>query len=162
MSDAENRYIPELPMKWYHFLINFYLWYLMFCCMISIFSFLTENMYGGITIMILDSYQIPGMDVINVIACLGNAGLLFLLLKTRSALSNNRRIGPKLLYLYYLLVTVLNVGIDIAIVVLAASKYEINYVNLICDQCLTIFINWVIYICNKVYFDNRKDYFDFN
>lgn len=162
MHDSNNRYIPELPMKWYKFLIYFYLWYLMVSAVISIFQYVASDLFGSLSMAIIDSAGIPELNAVFAVVCVAEIGIVILLFKTWQALSNSRRIGPKLFYLYILLNTVINVGSRIAVVALVSAKKPVPVSGWLPYVIIQIIVSVVFYICNKVYFDNRKDYFDFD
>ena len=149
---------PQLPMKWYKFLIYFSLFAAAVINIISGLAAITGGQYGVDTELIYKN--VPGLQTIDVLYGIALIGMGILALVTRSQLKNFRVNGPKLVSVLYGAGGAVSLIYVIAVSTamqnsLLGSFYNPDYSSYIVNLITTV----VVLICNIIYFNKRKHLF---
>lgn len=144
----------ELGMKWYKFLIYFALFAGAVLNAINGIQLISGNAYGEKS----DFYYafFKGLRVGDAIIGIICIVLAVFAIYVRFRLAQYRADGPKLILLFYAAVTVLNILTLVFALIIIPSNYRGDMTSSI----ITIVVNIVMFIANKVYFDKRGHLFN--
>ena len=141
---TENVNVPQLPMKWYYFLIYVDLFLSALLHLVSaVLTALLPWHYGVHT---------PGAILCTVIAAVSSLALCAYVLVVRSFLARYRKRGPMLYYIY--------LAADALIPLLTLLLNALLCPILNQDATLSVpVINLIVLALNYTYFDKRRAYF---
>lgn len=149
---------PELPMKWFKFVIYFQLFLNCFSNVVSALSAFTGSQYGTEAQAVYN--VIPSLKIVDVIYAIALIGLAVFAIVARSHLKNFRVNGPK--FYHILLVAQVLVSVVYLVAVnsvvsnsIIGNSYSPDYTSVI-----TSFISTgIMLLCNIKYFNKRKHLF---
>jgi hypothetical protein len=149
---------PELPMKWFKFVIYVQLFLSCFSNAVSALSAFTGSQYGTEAQAVY--IVIPTLKIVDVIYAIALIGLAVFALIARSNLKNFRVNGPK----FYHILLVAQVAVSVIYLVAANSvisnsiignSYSPDYTSVISSFITT----GIMLLCNIKYFNKRKHLF---
>lgn len=155
---AAPNLVPDMPMKWYKFVIYFQLFASCVLNVISAISTMTGGMYMGMAEEIY-SYApaIRFVDIVYGVAliCLGVYAIM-----TRTRLKNFCEDGPKKYLMLLLLNGAVSAGYTIVTIIVMTSSalgpyYEADYTGIVSSIASAA----ILYFCNKTYFNKRAHLF---
>lgn len=151
---------PEMPMKWYKFVIFFQLFAMAVLHFISGLSALIGGHYQGMADTVYE--MLPQMLPVDVIYGLVLIGIAAFALVVRSKLANWKACGPRM----YLILLSVNVVASLAYTIIVAAvlsgselaaSYTLNdYTSLISGTVTSV----IMIVCNVVYFKKRAHLFE--
>ena len=150
---------PEMPMKWYKFVIFFQLFAMAVLNFISGLSAFMGGQYAGLADTVYEAF--PSMLPVDVIYGSAVMALAVFALVVRSRLANWKSSGPKL----YLILLSLNLLVSLAYSIAAAmiisgsnqsADYSLDYTSVISSTVTSV----ILIFCNGVYFKQRAHLFD--
>ena len=148
-------FVHEPPMKWFKFLIYFYLW-----------AEAVLNIIGGIGILTGASYQgqadlvyamIDGLKGFDIFIGLYSIALGGFAIFVRFRLANYKKNGPLMIMIQYLAVAVLALIYIIGMNAIVPS-YILEFVDL-SSMYSNLIVSIVFVIVNHIYFQKRSDMF---
>ena len=148
---------PDMPMKWYKFLIYFALFAGAVINGIAGILYLTGKIYdfaagdGASALMYMFFGSLRIVDVIYGIALIG---LAIIAVMTRQKLAGYSADGPKMLMTYY----VLSTAVSVVYALLASIVTGQNFFS--GSVLLSIIVSIVMIFLNKVYFEKRAHLFN--
>ena len=143
--------VAPYPMKWYKFLIYFWLFFSAFLNLISAFSYFNGTVQGEYADRVYKAYPaIKAVDVLSGVLTLGFSAWAIL---TRIALGNYKRQGPIMICLFY----IGSAGFNVMYYTLASLITGSNLFNT--SVIVNVAVSLVIAYLNYVYFNKRKSMF---
>ena len=146
---------PDMPMKWYKFLIYFSLFAGAILNGISGLNFLTGTVYGSDSSLVYSVFD--GLRVLDIIMGVGLLGFAVLAIYTRMRLAGYYSNAPKLICITYAASAVLNLIYIIGILVILPS-YALEYINFT-STIANIVSSFIMVGANYVYFNKRSHLF---
>lgn len=144
---------PELPMKWFKFLIYFALFFGAIANIATGANTLTGKIYPNPDAVYSTYSGLQAIDIYMGVACFVLAAMGII---TRFRLSGYRKDGPSFLIALYILTAVLNVLYVVAIVLFTSLSFnDLNTTTVI----TSVITSAIMVVCNKTYFDKRKALF---
>ena len=153
--DEDGLIHPKRPMKWFKFLIYFYLW-----------AEAVLNIIGGIGILTGASYQgqadlvyamIDGLKGFDIFIGLYSIALGGFAIFVRFRLANYKKNGPLMIMIQYIAVAVLALIYIIGMNAIVPS-YILEFVDL-SSMYSNLIVSIVFVIVNHIYFQKRSDMF---
>ncbi len=146
-------FAPEMPMKWYKFLIYFLLFATAALNAVSAVSVLTGAQYEiqNISADIIWSVY-PAAKIADMIYGVIVLALVGYLIFTRFALSGYKKYAPWCSSFRYVITAVLSIGYAIACSIIGANAFDASLV-------MSFFISILFAVAEYVYFSKRKHLF---
>jgi len=148
--------LRELPMRWYKFLIYFFLWISAAVNIMSAYFYVTG---GAQTEEVLA--QFPILKTIDLFYGILTLGMGVLALFTRFALANYKRNAPKLIVGLYCYGFAISAVYNVAVLSLTSAIYEpVDFIIMGMSVGTSVIMNAVLIGCNYVYFKKRRRVFN--
>lgn len=143
---------PDMPMKWFKFLIYFALWLSALSNLSSGLQLLTGAAYEGMAERVYAFFD--GLQAVDLIFGLGSLALAGFAIYTRFQLAGFKKGSPKLLLMTYILACVLG----LAYVLAAGAIIGMGDMNF-ASPIGSVIGAAIAVIVNKIYFDKRAHLF---
>ena len=147
----ENK--PDMPMKWFKFLIYFSLWLSALSCLSNGLNMLTGNIYGGSAESVY--YYFGGLKALDMITGMVNIAMAAFCIYTRFQLAGFKKNGPKLVLVLYAANAALNLLYTIAASAVVGGSVEMNFTSAI----TTVIVAAIMVAANNTYFKKRAHLF---
>lgn len=154
--------VPELPMKWFKFLIYLSLFVAAFSNLVNGIAYITGHIYEMQeqveAATVYDAF--PAMRPVDILFGIYQIAAAAYCLVVRQSLAQFKAIGPKLLIGLYGATACATVLYEVATgIVLAAAGAEFDVTSVI-GSCIGSVLGFVVmYFCNKTYFEKRNHLF---
>lgn len=145
--------MPEYPMKWYKFLINFLLFASAVLNLINGFRYLTGAIYGDVNPELVYAFfdGLKPLDMVVGVACIA---LAIFAIYTRMRLANFKKDAPKCVYALY----IAGAAISLIYVLIAQAVIGVDG-GIPAETIGSIVGSGVMVICNYTYFQKRQSLF---
>ena len=145
---------PQLPMKWYKFVIYFTLFASALIDLGNAVSYFRGTVYGDVDTIAAVYYIFPSMKPLDIIIGIALIGMAVFSIYTRFALAGFKRIALPCFYSIY----IINI---VALLLYVGIASTITGINLLSGKLIGNLIGCVAYLLiNYRYFSKRKDMFN--
>lgn len=150
-TEASAATVPDMPMKWYKFLIYFLLFASMVINTLSGFGYISGIHYLGMANEVYTAY--PAMKAVDFVMGIFSIGYAVFALFTRMHLARFSKTAPSLIIWFYSLNPICNILYTGAVsLVLGQSAFDSNFIGRLLGFALVL-------ACNVVYFKKRAHLF---
>lgn len=152
--------MPQHPMKWYKFLINFALIAGAILNILSAITYFTGSIYTTTAGLTMDdvSYvysQLPALKVVDVVYAIALIAMGVIGFITRKKLKDFEAAGPKMLYLLYALSAILPLVYNLMV----CPILDVAFGDALIDLVPTLIGQGIVLFCSYKYFSKREALF---
>ncbi len=148
-------------MKWFHFLIYFVLWLNAAVCALTGGMVLSGMIYEGLGASAAEIYAtFPLMQTIDMAYGIGMIAFALFCILTRSRLAKFKKGAPVLLYAFYIVSIILNIGYTLGSALAMNLGVQDMLLTVLTPDTIGTIGGTIIAICiNSVYFGKRAHLF---